>query len=65
MQTASELGRGVRWTPNVFTRGLTRQLNDERKGEKETMKFATRMGRLGTESAFEVLARAKALEAQG
>jgi aspartate aminotransferase len=29
------------------------------------MKFATRMGRLGTETAFEVLARAKALEAQG
>jgi len=29
------------------------------------MKFAERMSRLGTESAFEVLARAKALEAQG
>ncbi|HEX6818292.1 MAG TPA: pyridoxal phosphate-dependent aminotransferase [Ktedonobacterales bacterium] len=29
------------------------------------MKFATRMGRLGTETAFEVLARARALEAQG
>ncbi len=29
------------------------------------MEFATRMGRLGTETAFEVLARAKALEAQG
>jgi aspartate/methionine/tyrosine aminotransferase len=33
---------------------------------KETpMKVAERMGRLGTESAFEVLARAKALERQG
>src|SRR5947208_11110502 len=29
------------------------------------MKVAERMGRLGTESAFEVLARAKALEGQG
>lgn len=29
------------------------------------MKFAKRMNRLGTESAFEVLARAKGLEAQG
>ncbi|RME45689.1 MAG: pyridoxal phosphate-dependent aminotransferase [Chloroflexi bacterium] len=29
------------------------------------MKFAQRMSRLGTETAFEVLARAKALEAQG
>lgn len=29
------------------------------------VKFARRMGRLGTETAFEVLARAKALEAQG
>ena len=29
------------------------------------MKIAERMSRLGTETAFEVLARAKALEAQG
>ena len=29
------------------------------------MEFATRMSRLGTETAFEVLARAQALEAQG
>src|SRR5262245_26375782 len=29
------------------------------------MKLAGRMGRLGTETAFEVLARARALEAQG
>ena len=29
------------------------------------IKLATRMGRLGTETAFEVLVRAKALEAQG
>ncbi|MFH1861357.1 MAG: aminotransferase class I/II-fold pyridoxal phosphate-dependent enzyme, partial [bacterium] len=29
------------------------------------MNFATRMSRLGTETAFEVLAKAKALEAQG
>ena len=29
------------------------------------MKFAERMGRLGTETAFEVLARARELEAQG
>src|SRR5690242_21964456 len=29
------------------------------------MKFAQRMGRLGTETAFEVLVKAKALEAQG
>ena len=31
----------------------------------ETSTFATRMSRLGTESAFEVLAKAKQLEAQG
>jgi aspartate aminotransferase len=31
----------------------------------DTMKLAQRMSRLGTESAFEVLARARALEAQG
>ena len=29
------------------------------------MKLASRMDRLGTETAFEVLAKAKALEAQG
>ncbi|MDT7883827.1 MAG: aspartate aminotransferase, partial [Thermoflexus sp.] len=29
------------------------------------MRLAERMSRLGTETAFEVLARAKALEAQG
>ena len=29
------------------------------------MRLADRMNRLGTETAFEVLARAKALEAQG
>ena len=29
------------------------------------MKLAERMSRIGTESAFEVLARARALEAQG
>jgi aspartate/methionine/tyrosine aminotransferase len=29
------------------------------------MKLAAHMSRLGTESAFEVLARARALEAQG
>src|SRR5581483_5316178 len=33
--------------------------------ESIEMKYATRMGRLGTETAFEVLARARALEAQG
>src|SRR5690349_16361012 len=33
--------------------------------EEKIMKFAQRMGRLGTETAFEVLVRAKALEAQG
>ncbi len=37
-------------------------MNDEREPD---MKFAKRMERLGTETAFEVLARAKALEAQG
>ena len=29
------------------------------------MRFAQRLSRLGTETAFEVLARAQALEAQG
>ncbi|MGH6932709.1 MAG: aminotransferase class I/II-fold pyridoxal phosphate-dependent enzyme, partial [Dongiaceae bacterium] len=33
--------------------------------ERIMVKLASGMGRLGTESAFEVLARAKALEAQG
>src|SRR5262249_10912014 len=31
----------------------------------ESMNYAQRMGRLGTETAFEVLARARALEAKG
>jgi aspartate/methionine/tyrosine aminotransferase len=35
------------------------------KGEVPIMQFAERMGRLGTETAFEVLARARALEAKG
>src|SRR3989337_2358564 len=35
------------------------------KRKKEMLQLASGMGRLGTESAFEVLARAKALEAQG
>jgi aspartate/methionine/tyrosine aminotransferase len=38
-------------------------LNGER--EERTMRLASRMERLGTETAFEVLAKAKALEAQG
>ncbi len=33
--------------------------------EEEVMRFAERMSRLGTETAFEVLVRARALEAQG
>src|SRR5215813_14333612 len=40
-----------------------RSLNDER--GVETMQFAKRMDQLGTETAFEVLGRARALEAQG
>jgi len=35
------------------------------KKEEALMKLSTRMSRLGTETAFEVLAKAKALEAQG
>lgn len=34
-------------------------------GQLHTVKFASRMGRLGTETAFEVLARARELESQG
>src|SRR4029077_1157733 len=34
-------------------------------GKEESMTFAQRMSRLGTETAFEVLARARALEATG
>src|SRR5580692_5385993 len=34
-------------------------------GDVTEIRLAERMGRLGTESAFEVLARAKALEAAG
>jgi aspartate aminotransferase len=37
----------------------------ERHVEELVMKFAGRMSRLGTETAFEVLARARALEAKG
>src|SRR5262249_4473460 len=37
----------------------------QRLGSEAMVKLAVGMGRLGTESAFEVLARAKALEAQG
>src|SRR5688572_24463323 len=37
----------------------------ERKVEGGEMRLATRMQRLGTETAFEVLVRARALEAQG
>jgi aspartate aminotransferase len=33
--------------------------------ERDSMKLATRMERLGTETAFEVMVRARALEAQG
>lgn len=40
-------------------------LIDIAKGGGGVMQLAARMGRLGGESAFEVLARAKALEAQG
>src|SRR4029434_783035 len=36
-----------------------------RKRKRQMLQLASGMGRLGTESAFEVLARAKALEAQG
>src|SRR5687767_15434448 len=36
-----------------------------RKIEEAAMDLAARMSRLGTETAFEVLARAQALEAQG
>src|SRR5436190_24127896 len=36
-----------------------------RTSTQSTMKLSDAMGRLGTETAFEVLARAKALEAQG
>jgi aspartate aminotransferase len=39
--------------------------SDDAKEEITKMKLATRMGRLGTETAFEVLVRARALEAQG
>ncbi|HEY7020185.1 MAG TPA: aminotransferase class I/II-fold pyridoxal phosphate-dependent enzyme [Ktedonobacterales bacterium] len=41
----------------------TKALNGER--EESTMRLASRMERLGTETAFEVLAKAKALETQG
>src|SRR5690242_5621900 len=36
-----------------------------REGAAMELKLASAMGRLGTETAFEVLAKAKALEAQG
>ena len=36
-----------------------------REGKDNGMNFAARMDRLGTESAFEVFAKAKSLEAQG
>src|ERR671912_281790 len=39
--------------------------NRERIVEGGEMRLATRMSRLGTETAFEVLVRARALEAQG
>src|SRR6185312_17224799 len=39
--------------------------NERTEEQRAMVKLAAGMGRLGTESAFEVLARAKALEAQG
>jgi aspartate/methionine/tyrosine aminotransferase len=50
------------WSRSVIQE-QTSALNEER--EERTMRLASRMERLGTETAFEVLAKAKALEAQG
>src|SRR5437899_1843224 len=44
---------------------LMRRRPDDPMQGRGTMKLATRMNRLGTETAFEVLVRARALEAQG
>src|SRR5205823_1232165 len=56
-------GRGVRRCRVSGKLNRTLTLNGER--EERTMRLASRMERLGTETAFEVLAKAKALEAQG
>src|SRR4028119_512054 len=45
-------------------RGVMRGVHGDRHGE-DLVKLAGRMGRLGTETAFSVLAKAKALEARG
>lgn len=42
-----------------------RPLNCRRSGDRMTFRIAERMSRLGTESAFEVLAHARRLEAEG
>src|SRR2546428_13691547 len=46
-------------------RDFRTRYNGARTHQEAGMNVAERMGRLGTESAFEVLARAKALERQG
>src|ERR1700722_8641576 len=46
-------------------RGYQRRGPESMLGDMTEFRLAERMGRLGTESAFEVLARAKALEAAG
>src|SRR2546423_14040300 len=46
-------------------RDFRTRYNGARSHQEAGMNVAERMGRLGTESAFEVLARAKALERQG
>src|SRR6185295_358333 len=54
--------RGRGWGGMLFSRIGAHGISE---GAEAMVKLAAGMGRLGTESAFEVLARAKALEAQG
>src|SRR5439155_3324520 len=56
---------GIRSHPPVDPSGRAAVVSSLVAGESQGPRLASRMSRLGTESAFEVLARARALEAQG
>src|SRR6056297_3082781 len=49
----------------AFSQKRSKPLDNSRMKGRKSMDFAERMDRLGTETAFEVLARAKELEAEG
>src|SRR5262245_38524310 len=59
------LGLASSFAPEGLDSRLAPQSAQPPRLEATAMDFATRMSRLGTETAFEVLARAQALERKG